>query len=388
MKLFFGLISFLFLSQAYADLERWQKWEVERNDLQLNSSIYHQLPSKAELSSYQTETLYVLEIDPGKVDFISAKSLKPEIFEKLKTADGKIKFYIHPKATELFKELISQGTLKEVSARPTTSPRTFFVDDLMVKVSLPQKINGAIRTVYPLQMSRATAINDLLSQASGFHFLPEPLAFYDKTPNSPFGFIVREIPATLVKGSNTLVPLLSYVAKHSDGSLLEKEAALRGVSAEHLVLQEILPSLLEAFIKGAQHGVALEMHQQNTLLEIDQSGKFTGRIFYRDLDGARVDFELRKKLGFKDETLLSQKDAAWIFDLENLQKMRSKKVPGSRPQEWSPVMETAFQTYLVGSSFDILKKKLKSLNFHPSFEQVIKREFKKTNTLSCQRIFL
>ncbi len=240
MKWISFIIVLLFALPGFADLERWQKWEVERNDLQSNEKLYHQLPDARELKAYQTETLYLLEVDPRFVDFVSSGN--GEIPSLLKTVDGKIKFFIHPSSLDLFKELIAQGRLTKVSVKPTTSPRTFFVGEMMVKVSLSEKVNGAIRTVYPMQMQRATAINSLLAdipeslqKQQGFGFLPEPIGVFDKTPNSPFGFLVRKIPQQIIAGENTLVPVLSYVAKNQGSSLLELDARAQGVTPLELV---------------------------------------------------------------------------------------------------------------------------------------------------------
>ncbi|QDK37779.1 IucA/IucC family C-terminal-domain containing protein [Bdellovibrio sp. NC01] len=388
MKWILLLIPFFFLSQAFAELSRWQKWELERNDLQLNPVVYHQLPSAAELQSYQTETLFVLEIAPEKIGILSSQTIDPQLLAKMQTPEGRFKFYIHPKALELFKELIPQGKLTQVQARATTSPRTFFVGDLMVKVSLPQKINGAIRTVYPLQMSRALAISDELAKISGFHYLKESLGVYDGTPESPFGFIVREIPKEIINGEKTLVPLLSYLAKHPEGSLLEKEAKSSGESIESIVQEKLIPSLVETFKQAAASGIVLELHQQNTLLEMDKEGRFTGKVYYRDLDGARIDFELRKKLGFNDDKLLQMKDAAWIFDLETMQKMQhSVIVPLARPKAWSPVVEKAFRTYLLGSSIDLIKQKLQSLKIKVDVDKTVNQNLMRVNAPSCHSIF-
>ena len=367
MRTFLALITYLIAFYCQAEVSRWQKWELERNDLYLNPEIYHKLPKQSDLRSYQTETLFLLKVDPESIGLIfSDSAADPNVaaaLKKLTTSDRKLKFFIHPKALNLFSELIKKGTLEEIQAIPTTSPRTFFVEDMIVKVSLPQKINGAIRTVYPLQMTRATSISQMLAKIPNFHFLAEPIGIYDKTPNSPFGFLVREIPNEIKFGKNTLVPILSFVANHPEGSLLEINAKQIGLTPNDLVKEKIIPALHESFFAAARHGIAIEAHQQNTLLELDERGNFTGNIYYRDLDGCRVDFDLRKKLGFDDTNILSKQDAAWAFDLDNVNNLnRSAKVPSSRPDAWSGLIEESYQTYLLGSSIHILDTKLKSLS--------------------------
>ncbi|WP_413293921.1 IucA/IucC family protein [Bdellovibrio sp. HCB185ZH] len=382
---------------GFADLKRWQKWEVERNDLQSNEKLYHKLPDFAELKAYQTETLYLLEVETRFVDFISVGV--NEIPSELKTTDGKVKFFIHPSSLELFKELISHGKLTKVEAKPTTSPRTFFVGDMMVKVSLSEKVNGAIRTVYPMQMQRATAISSLLAnipestqKENGFGFLPEPLGIFDKTPNSPFGFLVRKIPQNIVAGENTLVPILSYVAKNLGPSLLELDAKTQGMTSIDLVEKHLIPALVKSYAFAAQYGVVLEAHQQNTLLELDSKGSFTGRVFYRDLDGARIDFKLREKLNLSTKEFLNIQDSQWIFDLETLQKMREyTQVPAARPAAWSPVLETAFQRYMVGSSIYLLRKSIQDQKGYSPFriDKIMYEELQKSSPLvnSCQAVF-
>jgi hypothetical protein len=387
----------LFALPGFADLERWQKWEVERNDLQSNEKIYRKLPDSEELKAYQVETLYLLEVEPRYVDFVFAA--KTEVPMELKASDGKVKFFIHPSSLDLFKELISHGNLTKIAAKPTTSPRTFFVEDMLVKVSLSDKVNGAIRTVYPMQMQRATAISSLLSgipeliqKDHGFGFLPEPVGVFDKTPNSPFGFLIRKIPQSLVSGKNTLVPLLSYVAQNKGNSLLEMDAKSQGVTPLELVEKFLLPALMKSYAFAAQYGVVLEAHQQNTLLELDAKGQFTGRIFYRDLDGARIDFKLREKLGLSTAEFLKVQDSQWVFDLESLQKMReSTVVPAGRPAAWSPVLEKAFQTYMLGSSVYLLRKSVQNQKGYSPFriDKIIHEELQKSSPSvnSCQAIF-
>ena len=365
MKAIFALISIVFhlLSlSANAELSRWQKWELERNDLHMNPAIYHSLPARLELESYQTETLLFVDLEPGDVGVVFADPESAQALNLLRTPEGKIRFFIHPKATALFQNIILKGKVKTIKAIPTTSPRTFFVDNFLVKVSLSEKINGAIRTVYPLQMQRATIINQLLGKTA-VRYLKEPLGIYDKTAGSPFGFLIREIPERFISGTNTLVPLLSYVASHPDGSLLQNNANALNTSQQNLIIDKILPALLNAFYSAARHGIAIEAHQQNTLLELDKFGNFTGEIYFRDLDGCRVDFNLRKKLGFNDHQIEARPEFDWIFDSTQVAKLTLNMfIQSERPSEWSGLIEKAYQTYLLGSSIYLLQKSVSGVS--------------------------
>jgi hypothetical protein len=393
----------LFSLCSFADLDRWQKWELERNDLHLNPQIYNQLPSAEELKMYQTETVLMVTVPLSSIGII-ANGVDIELSDRMeqllnaagllvhdknlfewKTYKKQVRFYIHPKAVHLFKNILSLGKVQKVAVKPSTSPRSPFLIDKIIKLSLPQAINGAIRTVYPLQMKRATYISQIFADAGTVDFLPEVLGVYDKTPGNPFGFIVREIPTEFVIGKKTLVPLLSYVAEHPQGSLLSLNAKLLKSTPQKLVQNRILPALIKSFMAAAQLGVAVEAHQQNVLLELDEKGRFTGRIFFRDLDGCRVDFELREKLGFKDERIKADPEFEWIFDIPKLQELNRTILPfrrnafeslsfeksnestfisiqKSKPIAWSGVIEKAWKTYLIGSSIHLLQQQVPQLN--------------------------
>ncbi len=369
----------LFSLCSFADLDRWQKWELERNDLHLNPQIYHQLPSVDELKMYQTETVLMVTVPLSSIGII-ANGVDIELSDRMepllntagllvydkKTNEKLVRFYIHPKAVHLFKNILSLGKIQKVAVKPSTSPRSPFLIDKIIKLSLPQSINGAIRTVYPLQMKRATYISQIFADAGTVDFLPEVLGIYDKTPGNPFGFIVREIPTEFMMGKNTLVPLLSYVAEHPQGSLLSLNAKLLKSTPQKLVQNRILPALIKSFMAAAELGVAVEAHQQNVLLELDEKGRFTGRIFFRDMDGCRVDFELREKLGFKDESIKADPEFEWIFDIPKVQELnRTMLLPSSlgfKPIAWSGVIEKAWKTYLIGSSIHLLQQQVPQLN--------------------------
>lgn len=340
---------------ALSDLHFWKKAEIELNDLEFNSSLFHQLPSREELQNYQTHYLYRAEVPLSKLGVLGNRDFLKDFL----SPEGYLYFYIHPRATFQFVELLKNIKITQVPADPTSSPRTFFInDDWMVKVSLPFVIQKGLRTLYPLQMQRAIAVNDLLQELDGFNFLPEPLALYDLTPQNPFGLIFRKIPDRVKQSGHTLVPLLSYVAREQGESLLARDAKAHHMSKEEFALKKILPKLIEHFRQAASIGVVLEAHQQNILLELDEDHFFAHEIWSRDLDGARIDFDLRRQIGFDDRAFLENPEAHWIFDLENMGLLKQKlKFPIlKRPQYWSGPLEKSLQNYLLGSSVDLLQR--------------------------------
>ncbi len=369
--------------QAVADLKRWQTWEIERNDLYLNPSLYHQLPLKKELTEYQTDFILSVKIPISKMGFIkNGKQVHPSILGE--NISDEMPFFIHPKATSLFSVLMQSGKVEKIKVNPTTSPRVFFLNDKFIKLSLPQQINGAIRTIYPLQMKRATYVNQIFDSAKDrFNFLPEELGVFDLTPENPFGFIIRTIPDEIVHGKNTLVPLLSYVANHPEGSLMLQNAKQKKMTLELFVQNVLMPSLIKKFLTAASLGVAIEAHQQNLLLELDKNGLFTGRIFYRDLDGCRVDFDLRKRLGFDDSEIKTDPEFDWVFDTQKIEYLNStiKNWSLKKSTTWSGVIEKAWTTYVLGSAIHLLQKKLNQNDVKLNLTEIAQKQL---NQLSDQ----
>jgi hypothetical protein len=365
-KIFSSVILFctlLILSTSEATVDSWLDWEISRNDLSYNPSEFKALPQQQELRKYQTNEIYELKVSS---EFIKSADPKPHLPEhKL------MSFYIHPEALDLFSELIPKGQLTKIKVRPTSSPRSFYLgENQIVKLSLPQKINGAIRTIYPLQMSRALSVSEMLEaipiqerRQAHFNFLPEVQAIYDGQPDSPFGFIIRQIPEEIISSQKTLVPLFAFLSQVNSQkdtrqkSLLEESALKLGTTPTHILKESVIPAILKSMSLAAEYGIVLEGHQQNLLLELDEENNFTGEIYYRDLDGARVDFARRKEKNISDQKYLNLQDAGWIFQFEQVTEINNSPLKNklSRPKWWTPVMEFTLERYYIHSSFYLMK---------------------------------
>lgn len=390
----FLIIFFIFafcFQTSKADIDRWLKWEIERNDLHFNRHIFKALPSESTLRNYQQNDIWEVEIPASEITILKSNP-SPEIIsfftstnkesQKLSTSSqlstliknpshitlnstDKVKFFIHKRSISLFRDLIANNKMQLKSCIPTTSGRTVALDSFFIKLAVPDIINGIPRTVYPLQMERALAINAMLSEIPEteqkkhhFGFLKESMAIHSNSSLNPYGFIIREIPDNILNGTDTLAPLTSFYAKNKGKSLLDKAAELVNLTPEDFFAIQLLPSLLESFSYAASFGIILEAHQQNTLVELDQSGRFTGRIFYRDLDGARVDFSLREKIGLSINTLKTVSNPEWVFALSQIAELKSKNtiVQESLNKNlfyWTPLFETAFRSYMIGSSIEL-----------------------------------
>jgi hypothetical protein len=366
VRILTSLSVILAISTASAELARWRGYEVELNDLVLNRLLFDGLPSADELSAMQANSVFVVKVPSSAVHVIANAQGGNALAEFVDPRSGEVSFFIHPASLGLFSDLLEGRAVRREEAGPTSSGRTFFWNRFHLKLSLAQRVNGAIRTVYPLQMERALAISEMLSEmpatAPGFeHFayLPEVLGIYDAKEEAPYGFIVREIPREIIEGTTTLAPLTAYCAKGKGGtpSLFEVDAKAHGMAPSAHARSNLVPAMMKAFTAAASLGVAIEAHQQNLLLELDHQERFTGRIFFRDLDGARVDFDMRAQRGLSTDHLKKVSNAEWVFELGRIRALnQSASTPEGRPWWWSGLIEEAFSTYLSGSSFFLLEK--------------------------------
>lgn len=376
------VISFsLFLSclpRALADPDRWLQWEQQRNDWYLNPSVYAQMVSP-EQKDRLSKVDFVVEawVPAEKLGMVLDPQWEGQINSDFvrtgRSGKKEIRFLMHPDAVPFFKDQLGELVTRRIPAKPTASFRTFLVSPHMVKVSLPEKMSGAQRMVYSLQMERAVSISKLLSRipveqsrSRKFGFLPEVAGVHLKNEQNPYGFIVREIPEEILKGKNTLVPLFSFFAKPPEGpeggkgeSLFHDWIVRNKGDALQMTREQLLKPLVESYLFAYfEHGVLVEAHQQNTLLEIDGAGNPTGRIFYRDLDGARVNPKIREKRGLSNSFLNEVSNPDWVFDLQKVNSLAEKKIKGAGAN-WDGLLDYGFRTHLEGSNIHLMERALK-----------------------------
>jgi hypothetical protein len=226
--------------------------------------------------------------------------------------EGKL-FVVHPSAgphyRSAFARLRRMGHVRrhdDLDAWPTASSRSLFVrprekatDPVsIVKVSLPIRIAGERRGVSLRSMLRAVHGSAVLSRETDlpqlFGHLPEFLGIALRSlPNS--GLLWREIPEVIARGRSTLLPLFSlWASGRRSRPLLLCLAERCGAKPLDFVREVLVSGYARIWCAlTVRHGLALEPHAQNLLLEVDAGGRVPGRIWHRDMEDLHIDYAYR-----------------------------------------------------------------------------------------------
>lgn len=205
-------------------------------------------------------------------------------------------------------QAIKQGILRELGQAgplytPTSSVRTLYNPDSqwMVKFSIPVKITNSMRINQVHELAAGVTAAELIKNSgfteknSSFKLINDPAYISLKLPNMhPSGFevVFRENPFTSGQdtGIHCLAALLQEPLAHRpsrlrsliEGLALSQNRSVKEVSHDwfsHYWRCAIDP-LLRLY---DEHGIALEAHQQNSLLDV--SSGYPCRYFYRDNQG-------------------------------------------------------------------------------------------------------
>ncbi|RFZ86768.1 hypothetical protein D0Y60_15165 [Shinella sp. WSJ-2] len=216
--------------------------------------------------------------------------------------------------------LIDDGALRPLGPRgprfaPTSSVRTVYNAALsfMLKFSLPVRITNSLRVNRLHELEAGVAIARLVDRAGiagrypGFHIVRDPahisLALPGRT-ESGFEVIVRENPFRAGRDRG-IVTLAALTADPLPGAVSLLEAILRRLSAGNAWdLPRIAAIWFERYLDHAldpllalydDFGIALEAHQQNSLLDL--SSGFPSAYYYRDNQGFYLAERHRASLG-------------------------------------------------------------------------------------------
>lgn len=254
----------------------------------------------------------------------------------------KVRFFYHPLYAHKYKELIEAYGARygEYWSTPTSSPRSLVAwrkdapgKPIWVKVSLHAHLDyytrreadgtetkiGISRVQSAKKAHRSALVNSAFSSANnaelrshGIEYMPEPASYVPgdiqvsdgRGGTKRVGFdratIFREIPKALTaKNSATeYLPAFAFIKR------LRETAQRNGKDPLSLLENGLMEPLVRSYLYlGLEHGLQGEMHTQNFLLEVrKETGLPTGKIMVKDLDGYRMDLDMRirngKDIGF------------------------------------------------------------------------------------------
>lgn len=226
---------------------------------------------------------------------------------------GQVSFYVHPVIlgdnSVSYMDYLQDRPIQYVEGCPTSSSRTLAIIDpdgtwYHVKTHYPYQISRYLRSLEEKTIIHAIKVSQELQLVSHpkFAHLSETIGCTFKDIGEVnWGFLVREFtPRPISNEKRTLVPCFSLYGGnmyHPDEVPLIVQLIEHSQQdpEEYLVNNLILP-LIECFLAGfSQRGILMELHGQNTLLELDEHFNIT-RLVYRDCD-LYVHADVREKLG-------------------------------------------------------------------------------------------
>lgn len=242
-------------------------------------------------------------------------------------SNGKIfyPFFIHPTSESIFKEWIGIK-YKYVSAEnsifestPTSSYRSLVVKNIctdeyfMAKVSIFGNVaNGARQIDWSSadgQFFFSKCTNNIISKISNFEIIKDIGAFgitgdypihFSKKYNITYGLDKIQSFGNVIRPLNDIFDDRTDTSIYSIASLtsvidrkdcwFKKICLASGKEFEDFFLNDFIMVIFEKFFEiFSMYGISLECHCQNTLIEVTEDWKFTGKIIYRDFDITSLD---------------------------------------------------------------------------------------------------
>lgn len=205
------------------------------------------------------------------------------------------------------KQLIEQNTLKSLGTlgstyTATSSFRTLYTpaEEWMLKFSIPVKLTNSLRVnkrhelKAGLIMTRVMGKLPFLNEYPHFHMIEDPAYLTIKLPameESGFEMILRANPFSGEKGSG-ICSIASLTQDPLPGEQSKLHSVITQVAGAEKCVKSVSLQWFKRYWRHAieplihlydQHGIALEAHQQNSLIDLSQG--YPDAYYYRDNQG-------------------------------------------------------------------------------------------------------
>lgn len=356
----------------------WKKWERENNNWLVLGQNIVPLPTDRLRHKFLINFLYSLELPFEDVNWICDPNRK-ELKSSLVSEGSLITFYFHPRSIDLA-SIISPHSIVSHEVEPTSSPRSFFLGNQIIKTNLPPEIGDYYEKLLTwCQIQRMIYISTYLSQKclpnEHYGFLRESFGCSFDHGDKQLGYVIREIPDEVLLNKSHLISLVSYVSFSSKGepSLFQTHLSFLSPKEEFLFLSRLVRSIIQGFLYLYwDSGVSVEAHQQNTLLELDPEMKVTGKVFFRDLEGARIDINRNRISELKMYSSDKLEDIEAVFEMKKVSGLLSS-APTTQAHNfsnWDGLVSFAYHAFIEGScltlienAYDELWKGRRKINF-------------------------
>ena len=234
----------------------------------------------------------------------------------------RVLFPIHPTCIAAYRDFLADVRAVAVEnegpciwAVPTSSTRTLLAwpdqdpdKAIFMKTTLHSNLLGD-RRVYLRSAGCSVGLSQLINSASplpqGLQCLAEPLSVVPRRmPDS--GALFRLLPAGVGANERTVAPLFALAGgRESSRPLLVSLAESHGVDPAGFVEEVLCAQFARVWLSAyADQGLILEAHGQNFLLPLTLELSPLNGFVYRDLEGASVDWTLRRSRGLLAPDLL------------------------------------------------------------------------------------
>lgn len=365
--------------ENYQAFKNWKEREIKCNNWLIKDGVYVPLPDLQERQELTQAQPYLFQFSIPKEKCIVVFDEKEisEIENQLQLrCENFVQYFASPYD---FKHPTTHawGPINKITVAQSSSFRSFFYDNYMIKVSHDkfQENHVTNKVLYSYQIERAVSIskylNSVMSQDSQIQILKESFGCYLNDPQNPYGYIIRQIPHSVLEGKTSLISLVSYVSDHENGqqSLLARHLNEKKPMEVEKYLKDLISTITKAYLAAYwNYGVCLELHQQNTLLELDAQDQFTGKIYCRDLDGARLDMGKISSLGLEINSTFSAQESQYIFEHKKIDAIKNGVSPELKSSlVWNGLTIFAFRLYVVDSCFFLIDNFIKQQGL-PEFD--------------------
>lgn len=269
-----------------------------------------------QAAEYSPENAQVFEVksywvSAEKLNVFEASEEHNDIGLELKRVENgqrQVLFMVHPESESFYAEFLKDAELgPKFEGTATASSRTLMMwpsghreKAFFGKLSLNKEIGGVVRTIPQGEVARSVGVTQILDAArnelpQNFDYLPE---FFGAMPKGMErgGMILRAIPKRISKSQKTAMPMFAIYTRpdaqtHSPLEIMLSQTKL---SAKEFLVRQILRPFAQQWVDlVVEHGIAIEAHAQNVLMEVNSRGMPTGKFIYRDFGGFNIDLKLR-----------------------------------------------------------------------------------------------
>ena len=355
------------------DLRKFEQEHVNR-DLDTRKIMVLTNHQNPEFSPEMGKTFDVRSVwlAAQQLDVFQTPELVREIgvFEREVNGRKQYLLLIHPESESFYRERISDFNKAEEGPRfkatASSSSRTLFMwneerpsDVFFGKLSLNSEIGGVVRTILAGEIARSAGVSRILKASEGtlparFKYFPEVLAMNPKGLESG-GKILRLIPREYIGGNLRAMPLFALYTRPLAGQpspleiMFEQAQVKDAFAAEEFIQREILRPFVQLWADLAiNHGLSIEAHAQNVLMELNSKGMPTGKFIFRDFGGFSIDLDFRNKNNLPMPEVLPT-----VTDVKT----------DYQPSEHNSALRHSLRTYFEGGFLFGLSKHLEKMGY-------------------------